>query len=223
MTLVIGTSLLSTALVSLIRRLCEMLVETRAVSNAPVPWIGDAEDLLSTGMMSVPCYNDVIIAVQFHVSVVKKSSGFLVFVLFILLVQVVQVLAVFSLEAAFHLHLAKTAQHVGAPGVLPPDQGGGSVDSEAVDPGNVALCALGRHQGRVHLEHDVVERGTKVGTVDGCVPRRLGVVDILASGAVQLDRLLVGHVGLAHRKQRVRVTEDARALSEIGLLVLVKL
>lgn len=94
---------------------------------------------------------------------------------------------------------------------------------EAVAARDVPLDALCRHQGGVHLEEDVVERGAEVSAVDGGVARRLGVVDILASRAVQLDGLGVGHVREPHRQQGVRRTHDARALAEVGLLILLEL
>lgn len=176
-------------------------------------------------MVSIARYDDVVIAVQVDVpgALVQQGGGLLVLVVVVLLVQVVEVFAVLALEAALDLHLAQAAQHVGAALVLPADQGGWGVDAEPVDARDVAFGALGRHQGRVHLEHDVVERGAKVGPVNSGVPRRLWVVNVLAPRAVQLDRLLVGHVRLAHGEQRVRVTKDARAFAKIGFLILVEL
>lgn len=78
-------------------------------------------------------------------------------VIVVLVVEVVVLEARIVLEAAIDLELAQAAQHVGALAVLPADEGGGGVDLEAVDAGDVALGGLGRHQRRVHLEHDVVE------------------------------------------------------------------
>lgn len=77
------------------------------------------------------------------------------------------------------------------------------MDSEAVYARNVPLHALGGDQRRVYLEHDVVERGAKVGAVNGGVARRLGVVNILAACAVELDGLLVGNVREAHGQEGV--------------------
>ena len=51
--------------------------------------------------------------------------------------------------------------------------------------------------------------------------RRLGVVDVFASGAVELDGLQIGHIREAHGKEGVGVTHDTRAFSKLGLLVLV--
>lgn len=144
-------------------------------------------------------------------------------VIVVLIVEVVVLEARIVLEAAIDLELAQAAQHVGALAVLPADEGGGGVDLEAVDAGDVALGGLGRHQRRVHLEHDVVERGPEVGAVDGRVPRRLRVVHVLAPRAVQLHGLLVRRVRRAHREERVRAAEHPRALAEVGFLVLVEL
>lgn len=54
--------------------------------------------------------------------------------------------------------------------VLPPRQRGGSVHAESKDLGLVPPTRLGRHQGRVDLEEDVVEAGPEIRAVDGRVP-----------------------------------------------------
>lgn len=97
------------------------------------------------------------------------------------------------------------------------------MDAEAINTWDVSFCVLGGDKCRVDLEHYIVERGAKVRAVDGSVPRRLWVVDILAARAVQLHGLLVRYIGLAHREERVRVAEDAGAFPEVCFLVLVEL
>lgn len=68
-----------------------------------------------------------------------------------------------------------------------------------------------------------MEGGAEVGTVDGGVPRGFRIVDVFALGAVHLDGLLVGDIGLAHREERMRVADDAGAFAEVGFFVFVKL
>lgn len=77
------------------------------------------------------------------------------------------------------------------------------MDPESVDAGDVPFGTLRGNQGWIDLEHDVVERGPKVRAVDGGMPRRFGVVHVLAARAVQLHRLLIRYIGLAHGEQRV--------------------
>ncbi|KAK5634738.1 hypothetical protein RRF57_010450 [Xylaria bambusicola] len=73
------------------------------------------------------------------------------------------------LEATLNLQFAKPPEHIGALAVLPADKRGGGVHLESVDTGDVAFSALGWYKSRVDLEHDIMERGTKIGTVDGGV------------------------------------------------------
>ena len=68
-----------------------------------------------------------------------------------------------------------------------------------------------------------MERGSKIGAIDGCMTRRFGVVDILASGTKKFDGARIRNVVLAHRKERVSVTHDAGAFAEVTLFVLFKL
>lgn len=97
------------------------------------------------------------------------------------------------------------------------------MDLESVETRLVAVLRLLRQHGWVHLKEDVVERRAKVSAVDGVVARRLWVVDVFALGAVQLDMRGVGYIMQAHGEQMLRVADDARALSEYALLVLVEL
>lgn len=92
------------------------------------------------------------------------------------------------------------------------------MDAETKDLGLVAAARLDRHQSRVDLEQDVVEAAAEVGAVDGRVPRRFGVVDVLALGAEELDRLEARVVGRTEGQQRVRVAHDAWTPAEVALL-----
>lgn len=94
---------------------------------------------------------------------------------------------------------------------------------EAEAAGHVSLNRLGGDERRVDLEHDVVEGGAKVGAVNAGVARRLGVVDVFAARAEELDGLGVGHVSEAHGQQRLRVAVDAGAFAKLALFVLVEL
>lgn len=69
-----------------------------------------------------------------------------------------------------------------------------------VDSRDVSVCVLRRYQCWVDLEHDVVKGGTKVRAIDGSMPRGLGVIDVFASNAVELNGLLVWDISLAHRQ-----------------------
>lgn len=64
-----------------------------------------------------------------------------------------------------------------------------------------------------------MEGGAEVGAVDAVVARGLGVVDVLALGAVEFHVAGVGDVVLAHRQQVLRFTQDARALAESALFI----
>lgn len=141
----------------------------------------------------------------------------------IVLFLVVVILNLLLPEAGLDLELAQPPPHVVPLKILPPDERGGGVHLEAVDARDVALDALGGDEGRVDLEDDVVERGAKVGAVDGGVARGFRVVEVLAAGAVELDGLEVGDVGEAHGEEGVGVAVDARAFAEFGLFVLVEL
>lgn len=143
----------------------------------------------------------------------------LVFLLVLLEIVITGVI----LESAVYLSLSQTSEHVGALGILPADQRGRGMYLEAIYTRDVSVGALGSHQRWIDLEHDVVEGCAEVGTVDGTVSRGLGVVDILAPSTIELDRLLVRDVGLAHWQEGMRMTEDAWALSEVGFLILVEL
>ena len=94
---------------------------------------------------------------------------------------------------------------------------------ESKDPRHMPRPALLRYQRRIHLKDDVVEGRAEVGAVDGGVAGCLGVVDVLAFGAVHLYGFLVGEVGLAHGQEGVGVAEDAGAFAEIGFFVFVEL
>lgn len=126
-------------------------------------------------------------------------------------------------EAGFNLQLAQPPPHVVSLEVLPPHQRSGGVHLEAVDAGDVPFNAFGGDEGGVDLEDDVVKGGAEVGAVDGGVARGFGVVEVLAAGAVELDRLEIGNIGEAHGEQGVRVTVDAGTFAKLGLFVLVEL
>lgn len=117
--------------------------------------------------------------------------------------------------------LAEPLAHAPPLVVLPPRQRGGGVHAEPKDLGLVAPAGLCRHEGRVDLEEDVVEAGPEVGSVDGGVARRLRVVNVLALGAKELDRLQARVVARPEGQQRVAVAEDPRAASEVALFELV--
>lgn len=68
-----------------------------------------------------------------------------------------------------------------------------------------------------------MEGGAEEGAVDLGVPGRLGIVDVLAAGAVELDGLGVGHVGEAHGQEGVGVAHDARTLAEVAFFVFFEL
>ncbi|KAI4141541.1 MAG: hypothetical protein LQ341_003499 [Variospora aurantia] len=86
---------------------------------------------------------------------------------------------------------------------------------EAKYPRRVPLFRFFWHEGREDLEKDIGEAGAKVGTVDGGVAGRFRVVEVLAAGAVELDRGGGGEVRQAGREERVPVAEDARAFAEV--------
>ncbi len=56
-----------------------------------------------------------------------------------------------------------------------------------IDTGFVTTRALAGQQGRVDLEEDVMEGGTEICAIDGCVSGGFGVVQVLATGAVEFD------------------------------------
>lgn len=68
---------------------------------------------------------------------------------------------------------------------------------EPIDSRLVPPLRLLRHQRRIDLEQDAVEAGAEVCAIYAVVPGRLGVVDVLAFGAVQLHGGHVGNVVLA--------------------------
>lgn len=119
----------------------------------------------------------------------------LVLILVLFVVVVIDIAVV--LEAGLDLLALEAAAHGVALLVLPALEGGGGVDLEAVAPGRMALGGFGGRQGGVDLEENLGKGGAKVGAVDGGVAARLGVVEVLAAGAPQLDGLLVGDVGQA--------------------------
>lgn len=104
--------------------------------------------------------------------------------------------------------------------VLPAGQGRSVVDLEAEDLWFIAAARFRGHQSRVDLEEDVVEGAAKVGAVDTGVARRLGVVDVLALGAVEFHGLQSGVVAGAEGQERVRFAHDAWAAAKVGLLEL---
>jgi hypothetical protein len=97
------------------------------------------------------------------------------------------------------------------------------MDPKAINAWLVPPLRFLRYQGRVDLEEDVVEGGAEVGAVDAVVARGLGVVDVLALGAVEFDIAGVGDVVLAHGEQVLGFAEDARAFAEGALLVFLDL
>lgn len=145
----------------------------------------------------------------------------LVLVLILFVVVIIDVAVV--LEAGLDLLALEAAAHRVALLVLPALKGGRGVDLEAVAPGRVALGGLGGRQGGVDLEEDLGEGGAEVGAVDGGVAARLWVVEVLAAGAPELDRLLVGDVGQADGQEGVRVAVDAGTFAEVCLLILLQL
>lgn len=97
------------------------------------------------------------------------------------------------------------------------------MDLEAKRAWDVALHALAGNQRRVDLEEDVVERGAEVGAVNTGVSRRLGIVGVLAPGAVKLHGLLIRNIGEPHGQEGVGIAEDARTFAEVGFLIFVEL
>jgi hypothetical protein len=97
------------------------------------------------------------------------------------------------------------------------------VHLESVDPWYVSLVGSRWDESRVDLEDDIVERSTKVGTVNGGVAGRFGVVKIFTFGAVQFDSLDIRIVGLAHRKERVCLAHYSGTFAEVAFLVFLKL
>lgn len=79
------------------------------------------------------------------------------------------------------------------------------------------------HQGGIHLEEDVGERSSEVGTVDGSMFGGLGAVDVLAFGTEEFDMLHPGDVGKTGREKMSGGAMDARAFAEFAFLVLVQL
>ena len=63
----------------------------------------------------------------------------------------------------------------------------------------------------------------EVCTVDRCVARGFGVVEVFAPRAVQLYGRRVGDVGLAHREEWLGFAHDAGAFSEVGFFELLEL
>lgn len=107
--------------------------------------------------------------------------------------------------------------------VLPARQRGRGVDLEAEHLGHVAALGLGRHEGRVDLEEDVLEGGAEVGAVDGGVAAGFRVVEIFAAAAVEFHRLHVGEIGHAGWEERLRFAEHAGAFAEVGFFVFFEL
>ncbi len=70
-----------------------------------------------------------------------------------------------------------------------------------------------------HEQH-VREPGAKVGPVSVVVTRALGIVDVHALGAVELDHGLAGDVRQADGQHRLVLAVDARAVPKIAGLVL---
>lgn len=68
------------------------------------------------------------------------------------------------------------------------------MDFETIDPGNISLRALRRYEGWVYLKNYVVEGSAEVCAVYGGVTRGLGIVDIFATSAVQLDRFDIWNI-----------------------------
>ncbi len=97
------------------------------------------------------------------------------------------------------------------------------MDAEAIDARLIAGDALFGEESRVYLEQHTSERRAKVGSINGCVSGRFGVVDVLAFGAVETNGAGVRDIVLTGRKERVAFARNTRALPEITLLVLVNL
>lgn len=97
------------------------------------------------------------------------------------------------------------------------------MDFESINSWGISFIALWRDECGVDLEEDVVERCTKVCSINSCVARRFGVVDILAFGTVELYCFKVWVVRLSHRQQGLRFAHHSRAFAKIILFVLLKL
>jgi hypothetical protein len=117
-------------------------------------------------------------------------------------------------EAGFHLITLA---------VLPAGESGSGMDAEPENARLVTTNTLLGDQGRIHLEENIMERSSEICSVDRGMARRLGIVDILALGAIELHGLDVGEVRKTHGEERVLLAHDTRALSEVAFLVLIKL
>jgi len=100
---------------------------------------------------------------------------------------------------------------------------GNIMQLESENTGHIAVCALGWDQLRVHLEKHVGETAAEVGAVNRRMSARLGVVDVLAAAAKQLDRFGVWDIGERNWEQRVVVAKHSGAASEIALFELFQL
>lgn len=82
---------------------------------------------------------------------------------------------------------------------------------------------LDGHERGIDLEEDIGERGAEVGAVDAVVARRLGIVDVLAFGAVEFDGAGAGDVVLAGGEEVLGLADDAGAFAEDALFVFLHL
>ncbi len=94
---------------------------------------------------------------------------------------------------------------------------------ESKNPWLVSSDALLGDQGRVNLEQDVLERGAKVGAVDGRMPRGFRIIEVFAFAAVEFDGLDVGEVGHAGRKEGMVLAHNAGAFAKVAFLIFLKL
>jgi hypothetical protein len=140
----------------------------------------------------------------------------------VLVLIVLLLVLIFILKPGLHLGLPEPVLHALPLLALPPRHGRCSVHLEAKDSWLEAALRLGGQHVGVDLEQDVVERGAKVSAIDAGVARRLRIVDVFAAPAVELDGGRVGHVGLAHGEEGLRVAHDARAFAKVGLFELLE-
>lgn len=97
------------------------------------------------------------------------------------------------------------------------------MNAESKDTGFVTAHALLGVKSGVDLEKNAVERRPEIGTVDGSMARRLGVVDILTFCAEEFNGAHIRDVVLAHREQRMAITHNTGTFAKIAPFVFVKL
>ena len=91
---------------------------------------------------------------------------------------------------------------------------------EPKDARHIPLLWLWRDQRRVHLQQHVRERRAKVGAVEARVAGRLGVVNVFALGAEELDGLDARDVRDADGEDGLVVAEGAGAVAKVAALEL---